>query len=99
MTIVRYPEYDKEKQEFFRKHKHDFEVFTSPMDKNSRYMKTYLFADNSVWYEVITTAKEFIADAVAEVRGVEIPIKQVVTLCETEYWNTDNAGTKYLYER
>ena len=99
MAQVNYSQYDAEKHEFFKKHDNDFQVYTSPMDEYSRYMKTYLFADNAVWYEVITTAKEFILETTGEVKGIQFPIRQTVKLCETEFWNSDNASSKYLYER
>lgn len=69
------------------------------MDEYSRHVKTYLFADNAVWFEVTCTQKTFVTKVEYEVAGIKMVKEVTDVLCETEYFNTDNGVSKFLYEK
>ena len=94
MTVIG-KEYAAEKKAFIRKHgTKDWRVETSPMDEYDVYYKTYIFGDNAVWYERMSPEWE---DIEAEAHGCKFKVS--VKFFRTEYWNTDNACSKYYYEK
>lgn len=94
MSRVSYREYNNDKNAFFKKHKSDFDVDTSSLDKYGRYSKTYCFADGAVWYEVMSVVYE---DYEVEVKGVKI--NGTAKLFRTEYFSSDDANSKFVYEK
>ena len=92
--LVDYNRYVEDKKAFFEKHKFDFNCDTSPLNEYSEYHKTYIFADHSVWYELIRPCYE---DYTVAVKGVTI--KGKAKLLQTEYWSTDNSESKVYYEK
>lgn len=95
---VRYEDYRKDKDAFFKKHRNDFYCETSPMDAYGKYYKTYIFEDGAVWYE--TMFPEYVKQEVEiEVKFVKVKTELEVKMFVTEYYNTDNADSKKYYER
>ena len=88
--------YTEEKQKFFEKHNFDYHVTTDSME-NNKYLKTYCFADNAVWYELMGQVEEPV-EITVELHGLPITVKQTVKFAKTEYWSTESASN-YLYER
>lgn len=92
--MTTYQEYAEEKKAFFTKHNYSFSIQTSYMDEYGCWNKRYVFEDNAVWYEdympVIESGEAFI-------RGLKIPVE--AKLLRTEYWDTDNSKSRYLYEK
>ncbi len=80
---VTYKEYIEEKKAFFQKHNCTFSEYTSPMDEYGRYYKAYNFEDGAQWFESMSFA----------------PVEAEVKMFKTEYWNTDNATSKFYYEK
>lgn len=89
-----YEIYMARKKAFFRKHKNNFDCYTSPMDEHSRYSKTYTFADGGVWYETMRPVRR---SQIVTVEGVEFVVN--VKLFETEYFSSDNAESACYYEK
>ena len=56
--------------------------------------KEYLYEDGASFWEYNRVID---ATAVASVKGITFPVS--VKLIEHEYWSTDNAGSKYWYEK
>ena len=94
MTISNYDEYMADKKAFFNKYNNDFEVQTSQMDSYGSYSKTYIFSDNAIWYEVMTPTYE---QATVEIKKVMVKVE--VKMLRTEYFSTDDAHSKYYYEK
>ena len=95
---VNYKEYRDNKDKFFKKHKHDFNTDTSPMDQYGVYYKTYIFTDGAIWYERMAPVWEKVQVEV-NVRGVDVKIEQDIKLFETEFFSSDNAESKKYYEK
>ena len=93
VTEVDYNNFVKLKQSFFRKHNSDFQTTTSPMDDLGVYYKTYCFRDGTSWFERMSP--EYIQTNLT-VKGISIPMH--VKLLKTEFWNSENAFSKYYYE-
>lgn len=93
MTILNWEEFNKEKQGFFNRHDNDFETFTSAMHEDGSYHKTYCFADNAQWNELMRPITE---ETEVEVRRAKVKVK--VELLETEAWSTDDAHSIFTYE-
>lgn len=93
MTID-YRDYTDEKQEFFKTHHYDYRVYTSGLDEYDCYHKEYVFTDGAIWYELMGAVTE---SATINVHGLEI--KTDVRLYRTEYWSTENAISKFYYEK
>lgn len=93
-----YRQYRSEKDAFFRKHKHDFQTYTSPLNEYNVYYKDYVFADGAHWYERMGPTFET-ASASVEVNGITVEIKQDIKLFETEYFSSDDANSKKYYEK
>ena len=93
MTVT-FNEYNDEKNNFFKKHDYNFKCDTSSMDEYGRYHKEYVFEDGAVWYEVMSP------DCIAyEVEVKMVKICETVKMLRTEFWSSDNASSKYYYER
>lgn len=93
MTVAE-QEYRTIKDKFFAKHKHDFRVDTSSMDSYGRWYKDYIFADGSNWHEDYYPTWE---EGIAIVHDVEVPVE--VKMLRTEYYSTDDATSRYVYEQ
>ena len=91
---VSYNDYVNEKQVFFNEHHNDFRCETSSMDKYGRYYKTYVFADNAIWYETMSPTYE-----IAEVEIKLVKVQVEVKMLRTEFWNTDDANSKFYFEK
>ena len=91
---VNYQQYSADKKAFFKQHKNDFECVTSPMDAYGRYYKVYSFADGAQWFENMSPTYEI---GTAMVKCVEVKVE--VKMFRTEYYNTDDATSKYYYEK
>ena len=81
--IVTYKEYMEDKQAFFQKHDNIFSEHTSLMDEYGRYYKAYNFEDGAQWFESISFA----------------PVEVKVKMLRIEYWNTEDATSKFYYEK
>ena len=93
MTVT-YKEYMGMKRAFFEKHNYDFRTETSPMDEYGRYVKTYNFEDGAQWFEQMSP--EYVREIVKiKLAQVEVEVKML----RTEYWNTENASSRYYYEK
>lgn len=97
MTL-NYTEYHEIKDRFFAKHKHDFQIDTSPMDRDGKYNKTYSFRDGAQWIDVYRPVWRTI-EIQTEIEKVKVTVKQDIKLFETESWNTDNAKSIFYYEK
>ena len=84
--------YEQDKTAFLKKHGLK-EVFTSPMI-NDTYHKEYITEDGGIFYEVMSSHYETIE---TETHGVKV--ETFVKLFRVEYWNTDNAKSRYHYEK
>lgn len=94
---VDYKEYMENKQEFIRKHgSGDWKVETSPMDEYGRYHKEYIFDDGAIWYEIMSP--EWFKQKV-EVAHTLVTVEVEVKMFRTEFWNSDNAQSKFYYEK
>ena len=87
-------EYRRIKDRFFAKHKHDFKTTTGPMDSYGRWYKDYTFADGANWHEDYYPTWE---TGIAIVHDVEVPVD--VKMLRTEYYSTDDAESRYIYEQ
>ena len=86
--------YLNDKNNFFKKHNYDFICETSSMDKYGNYSKTYSFADNSKWFELMSI--EYCKEVV-EVKKCKMEIE--VKMFRTEFFNTDSGYSKIYYEK
>ena len=91
---VSYKEYNEDKKSFFKKHKNDFQCETSSVDGNGRYYKVYSFADGAQWYENMSPTYE-----ATEVEIKMVTVKVEIKMFRVEYYDTDNAISKYYYEK
>lgn len=87
-------EYRNIKDKFFDKHNHDFQTYTSAMDSYGRWYKDYCFADGSLWHEDYYPTWEY-----AKVTIHEVVIDVEVKMLRTEYYSTDDAESRYVYEK
>lgn len=94
MRVVDYKEYNEEKLKFMEEHNFDYTLETSPMNEYGEYHKTYVFADDSQWLEHMRPVYE---KTEVVVKGVRVPVE--VKLLETEYYSSDDARSRYYYER
>ena len=86
--------YRYERDMFFKKHKNDFELQTSPMDEYGTYHKEYVFTDGAIWYEVMSP--EYVTQEV-EVKLCKVTVE--IKMFRTEFWSSDNASSKFYYEK
>ena len=91
--IVKVDEYLNDKKSFFNKHNNDFTCETE-CSLDEYYRKTYIFADNAIWYEIMMKVDETV-----EVKKYFCTFNCKIELVETEYWSTDNAESKKYYEK
>ena len=91
---VNYNTYNEEKKVFFKKHHNDFRCDTSSMDEYGRYWKTYSFEDGAQWCEAMSPTYE-----TAEVEIKFVKVKVEVKMLRTEFWNTDDASSKFYFEK
>lgn len=92
--IVTYKEYMEDKQAFFQKHNYTFSEHTSSMDEYGRYYKTYAFEDGAHWFE--SMSPEYVKESLTiKLAPVEVEVK----MFRTEYWNTEDATSKFYYEK
>ena len=91
VTDVRYRY---ERDMFFKKHKNDFEVQTSPMDECGVYHKEYVFTDGAIWYEVMSP--EYVKQEV-EIKLCKVTVE--VKMFRTEFWSSDDSVSKFYYEK
>lgn len=91
--------YNAEKMAFIRKHHGTWSVATSPMDEYGCYHKEYVFSDDAIWYEVMGPA--YVTQQIPVMMGdIKITEETVTTkLFRTEFWNSDDATSKYCYEK
>lgn len=95
MTFADYMEY---KNAFIERHREsDWRIDTSPMDRNGTYVKTYIFEDGAVLWEVNRHITEKV-EVETFVHGVRVLVSGEVELEETESWNTDDARIVKFYE-
>lgn len=96
MRTVKYDEYMNDLQAFIKRHskKYDWKVWTSPL-KDDTYRKTYTFEDGSQFIEVNELGYAEVVDI--EVHGIKTSVP--VELIRHEYWSTDDAVSKYWFER
>ena len=93
ISTVDYNEFTRLKKVFFGNHNHDFQCETSPMDQYGVYYKSYNFRDGATWYERMSP--EFI-DTQVTVAYNTIPL--TIKMLKVEFWNSDNAFSKFYYE-
>lgn len=94
---VDYRTYNDSKTKFFRKHKNDYHTETSAIDEYGTWHKEYVFSDGAVWYEVHSAVYKDV-ELTGECHGVKITKNETIKFFRTEYYNTDDAASKYLYE-
>lgn len=92
MNIVKSEKYEQDKRIFFKKHNNDFQCETQGSSAEY-YRKTYIFTDGAVWYEIMQ--QKYIE---TDVEIYYCHSKVELCLFETEYWNSENAESKYYYE-
>lgn len=92
MNWVKYDEYNDLKIKFFTKHHNDFSKEESGTSAEY-YRKTYVFADNAIWYEVMT--KEYVSSTV-NIYGCKIPVE--VPVLRTEFWTNETSESTYYFE-
>lgn len=92
--IVTYSTYNKEKKDFFKKHKNNFKVETSPLNEYNVYYKVYAFSDGATWTERM---EHVFREVKVEVMKCSVNVE--VELLETEYYDTDNANSRKYYEK
>lgn len=91
---VTYEVYNDDKNQFFTRHDWDFELTTSPMADDGSYIKTYAFADSSVFFERMSHVVESVN---VTVHGVQVETK--VELQKITYWSLDNSRERSYFER
>ena len=89
-------DFDKEKQEFFKKHDFNYHVFTSDNENNS-YIKVYTFEDGAEFYERFAYHEEAMPIEV-EVHGLIFNKKVTVKYYTTEYWSSEFAS-RFVWEK
>lgn len=95
---VDYRTYNDSKTKFFRKHKNDYHTETSAIDQYGTWHKEYTFSDGAVWYERYSSESEEVQlTGVAHLIGISET--KIIKLFKTEFWNTDEAASKFLYEK
>lgn len=94
---VNYEEYGNAKHDFIKKHgKGEWHVDTSSMDEYGRYHKEYIFSDGAIWYEIM--GPEYFKQEI-EVAHTMVKVEVEVKMFRTEFWNSDNAQSKFYYEK
>lgn len=93
ITNVTYQTYMSDKMAFIKKHGDEWTLDTSPLDEYGRYMKTYIFEDGAVFYELMGKVVEEV-----EVRHRGLSFKVQVEMYRTEYWSTEFCS-RFIYEK
>lgn len=94
MKVVDYKEYSSNKQAFLERHNYEYRIETSSMNEYGVYHKEYICDDGAIFYEVMGPVYEKVT---TEVHKVTITVD--VKLFRTEYYSSDDAESKYYYER
>lgn len=92
MKIVKNVEYYERVKSFCSKHEL-YKVETSPLENNT-YYKKYLCEDGSIGTECNRVVYE---EVEVEVKGIKCKVQ--VKLLETEWFDSDNGSSIYMYER
>ena len=96
MVTVTFKEYNEDLAKFISKHskKYNYKVYTSPFE-NNQYHKNYCFEDGATFTEIneMSVAEE----VEVEVHGLKFKVD--VHFIRHEYWSTDDATSKYWYEK
>lgn len=90
---VAYEKYSDEMGAFFRKHKSEWTLHTSPMDEYDTYTKVYVFEDGAIWCERMSPETVKIT---VEVNKAFVDVK--VKMLKTEFWSSETCS-KYYYEQ
>lgn len=95
MKEVDYSTYERELNEFIRKHskKSDLHIWTSAF-VNGQYHKDYLFEDGATFTEV--NEHDYKEMVVVELHGKKI--QTIVRMIRHEYWSTDDSESHVWYE-
>lgn len=96
MITVSYRDYSTDLANFIKKHskKCDYQVYTSPFE-NGQYHKDYWFEDGAMFTEI----NEMDYEEAVEVTVHGISTVVYVKMIRHEYWSTDDATSKYWYEK
>lgn len=94
-VVVNSKQYEDEKLKFLKRHKNRYQLYTSPMDANGQYNKIYATEDGGQWCEVMVPVVE---EVEVEIHGCKICTVSAKFM-RTEFWSTDNANSKYYYEK
>ena len=93
MKTVNYETYTEEKLAFIKKHG-SYKLTTSAMNEVGGYHKDYCFDDGASFTECMNPVEEEV-----EAKAHGLTFKVTVKMMETEYWDTDNSTSRFLYER
>lgn len=95
MKLVTVEDYVNRKIQFFSNH-HEVPVRAneSPLDEYGYQHKTYVFGDNTAWYEMCGPSYEE-----AEVKVKNLKYRVNVKLLRIEYWSTDDPEPYVCYKR
>ena len=96
MKQVNYSEYQKDLNEFIKRHskKSDLHVWTSAL-VDGEYHKEYLFEDGNGFYKI--NNMNYIEKVEIEVHGLIVIAE--VKMVKHEYYSTDDSVSKYWYEK
>lgn len=98
MKRVDYQTYCEDKVKFFNRHKGLNDVHTSPLI-NDCYHKEYICKDGMTFYESMSPEYDsVILTGISSKTGTTITERKSVKYMRTEYWNSDDASSKVLYE-
>lgn len=92
MRIVTMHEYYEEMGKFLTKHK-EWRVITSPFS-NDQWCKDYLCEDGAMGKEINRVVYETVE---VEVKGIKVKVS--IKLLETEWFDTDNGYSIYMYAK
>lgn len=97
MTHTTEERYFHEKQAFFIKHGQTGEVkkVTGPMDQYGCYSETVSFSDGAIWFESNGPVWQ---NVTLEKDGIRIGT-DTVKCFRCEYWDTDNAESRYTLSK
>ncbi len=94
MKEVSYKEYIKAKREFYLKHSEEFAPHEVRKTEGTAHYKTICFDDGANWYETTKPVTEMV---VIDLHGE--CFEEPVDFYRTEFWNTDDGVSSFLYER
>ena len=91
-------EYNDIKTLFYRKHATENGIHESGMiDEYGRIHKNVYFNDGAEWHEVSEKIREE-ATTTVNIHGIAKEVATYIDLFRTEYFNTDNSESRYMYE-